>query len=524
MQCVTILSFESPAYDVSIFSGESERYRNTLRRRDQEIKDYQETSALQAIENQKWAKEHDNYEDRIAHLEAELSIAQQAHLQLDAQKQENLMLKETIDRMRFDMDELRSNATSAALGGSSGQNSVVNSVSKSLGAELLGKMKHWGMEDVEEDVEEEGDSGEIGANGSGDGEGTEDVIQTIITRKRVRKIFFDVDIDLTLSILQKVAGRANITQMRRFEEVKEYSDAYTQHEASDFVYSRTTQTDPEPKVLSTVSSVQTDGPELAPSSVPTNAIETEVQTQDSDTQRSRSSTPSTASDDDAMASSSSTVLPPTPKAQVLTPLHPHTNDLPPAYNQISEQDQDDRDWRVAAETLKKWHKGVKIPFEPAPAGVSDDALEEWRALKEELGIECMVIDKVISTSEKTGASRSPRSHTTSDTSTSKSRFYNIYNTYVYGTRKEGFASFPTQFALGVGVTVLMVLAISPYMVPHYSVPGGPTYYDRSAWNSFNTMQAAGEGFGFSPDGTTLVWSFLGRVGGGAARIARGWPT
>jgi len=36
------------------------------------------------------------------------------------------------------------------------------------------------------------------------------------------------------------------------------------------------------------------------------------------------------------------------------------------------------------------------------------------------------------------------------------------------------------------------------------------------------MQAAGEGFG--PDGTAAVWNFLGRVGGGAARMARGWPT
>jgi hypothetical protein len=42
------------------------------------------------------------------------------------------------------------------------------------------------------------------------------------------------------------------------------------------------------------------------------------------------------------------------------------------------------------------------------------------------------------------------------------------------------------------------------------------------WNTFNSMHATGEGF--APDGTAAVWNFLGWVGSGAARIARGWPT
>ena len=54
----------------------------------------------------------------------------------------------------------------------------------------------------------------------------------------------------------------------------------------------------------------------------------------------------------------------------------------------------------------------------------------------------------------------------------------------------------------VGVAALAMLVMSPYMVPHYSVPGGATYYDRTAWDSFNSMQAAREGF--SPDGTAAV--------------------
>ena len=96
---------------------------------------------MHSVEAQKWLREQANYEERIAILEGELSIAQQAQAQLDEQKQENRMLKETIDRMRFDMDELRNSAYSLEKGGGSGTASAHGSVTKSLGAELLSKMK-----------------------------------------------------------------------------------------------------------------------------------------------------------------------------------------------------------------------------------------------------------------------------------------------------------------------------------------------------------------------------------------------
>ena len=115
---------------------------------------------MQTIEGQKWLREQANYEDRIAMLEGELSVAQQAQAQLDEQKQENMMLKETIDRMRFDMDELRNSAHGLEKG-SSGTASAHGSVSKSLGAELLSKMKDgkWDLEDEEEEVDEDSSLG-----------------------------------------------------------------------------------------------------------------------------------------------------------------------------------------------------------------------------------------------------------------------------------------------------------------------------------------------------------------------------
>jgi len=92
-------------------------------------------------------------------------------------------LKETIDRMRFEMDEMRSTASNGFGVGNSGNSSAMNTLSKTLGAELMGKMK-WGLEDEENTTtitEEDEDTAD---------EEDEDVIQTIITkRKRVRVSF-----------------------------------------------------------------------------------------------------------------------------------------------------------------------------------------------------------------------------------------------------------------------------------------------------------------------------------------------
>lgn len=175
-------------------SGESERYRNELRLRDQSIKDLNDAAALHALEAQKLAREQQNYEERIAFIESELAIAQQAQAQLDEQKHENMMLKETIDRMRFDMDEMRNNATNAQAAG--GNASARNTLSKSLGAELLSKM---GSGEWESEESEEGSSGtSLEIESDGDTEG-EDVVQTIITRTKRASIYF-VLLSSTLTI------------------------------------------------------------------------------------------------------------------------------------------------------------------------------------------------------------------------------------------------------------------------------------------------------------------------------------
>ncbi|KIJ13485.1 hypothetical protein PAXINDRAFT_117256, partial [Paxillus involutus ATCC 200175] len=323
--------------------AESESYRNTLRRREEERKDLQDAASLQALETQKYMREHDSYEERLSQLESELMHAQQAHAQLDEQKQENLMLKETIDRMRFEMDEMRSLGALGGPGGGSGTGSVRGSVSKSLGAELLGKMgAQWGMEDEEEDEHE-------GLELDGEDEhGTdeeEDVIQTIITRKK-----------------RKVTGRTNKVETVTFEETKEYASASTQCCPSEHSLVGTTQTDPEPQVVTATFAIQTEEKVTSsfaiqtdpdPLPIPRITASIEIQTDvpelepepESDTESESSRSPSTI-EEDALASSSSTVLPPTPKGE------PSHADLPPSYTQVASQDSSE-----PFDTLRKWHHG-----------------------------------------------------------------------------------------------------------------------------------------------------------------------
>ncbi|KAH8983970.1 hypothetical protein EDB86DRAFT_2811081 [Lactarius hatsudake] len=474
---------------------ESEDLRNTLRRKDEEIRSCRESLSLQQMETSKYLKENEAYEERIVLLEQDLALAQQAQTSLDEQKQENLMLKETIDRMRFDMDELRatlaSNAPSA-----NGASSAPGSVSRSLGAELLSKMKNdSGWIDDDDEADAAATLKELGIDDPDENSEDEDIVQTIITRKKKRGL-----------------SKANKIESFTLEDSREYADAYTQYDLK--LETSTTQTDPPPMILTASFGAQTD---ISPNTISTQTdapiprvtMEAEIQTEETTVSRS----PSPQEDDEALASSSSTVLPPTPKAKP-TPLdllaaNPPT-DLPPSYNQKR------RDLRIAVETLRSWHNGLKLPLQPC-AAVSAETLEEWRALKAEVGIGCKVIDRAL---EDAAAVSAPTNRRKSN------RFYNIYNTYVYGGNsvagRLAWSGLASHALLCVGASAVVFCAMSPFMPHQYVVPGGPTYYDRAAWSSFNTMHATGEGF--PGEGTTAVWNFLGRVGGGAARIARGWPT
>ncbi|KAI9435642.1 hypothetical protein BJY52DRAFT_1197498 [Lactarius psammicola] len=467
---------------------ESEDLRNTLRRKDEEIRNCRESLSLQQMETSKYLKENEAYEERIVLLEQDLALAQQAQTSLDEQKQENLMLKETIDRMRFDMDELR--ATLAPSAGS-GTSSAPGSVSRSLGAELLSKMKNdSGWIDDEDEADAAATLKELGIDDPDENTDDEDIVQTIITRKKKRGL-----------------SKANKIEAFTLEDSREYADAYTQYDPKLFAKTSTIQTDPPPKILTTSFGAQTD---MSPNSIsiqtdtPTLRVTMEAEIQTEETAVSRS--PSPQKGDEALASSSSTDLPPTPKAKptsldLLAANSP--TDLPPSYNQVTSEipfhdllhllDSDDlsfahipdpqkrRDLRIAVETLRSWHNGLKLPLRQC-MDVIDRALEDAATIS-------------------TPTSRRQKSN----------RFY---NTYVYGGnsvagRLPPWSGLASHALFCVGASAVVFFAMSPFMPHQYVVPGGPTYYDRAAWSSFNTMHAIGEGF--PGEGTTAVWNFLGRV-------------
>lgn len=333
-------------------------------------------------------------------------------------------------------------------------------------------------------------------------------------------------------------------------ENREYADAYTQHDPTSFTKTSTAQTDPAPRILATSLGTQTDVSQTSTSiptqtDIPIPRITTEVEVQ---TEEATSRSPSPQEEDDALASSSSTVLPPTPKANV-TPLDIITSnspiDLPPSYNQVTSEtpshdilhllDAEDlsfshipdprkrRDLRIAVETLLIWHSGLKVPPLRSSVQVSADMLEEWRALKAEVGMGCSVLDRALE-----GAAAATKNAPSSSRRRKSGRFYNIYNTYVYGgdgynglAGKMPWGGLASHALLCVGASAVVFFVMSPFLAHQYVVPGGPSYYDRSAWSSFNTMYPAGEGF--AGEGNIAMWNFLGRLGGGAARIARGWP-
>ncbi|KAF4614089.1 hypothetical protein D9613_007473 [Agrocybe pediades] len=498
----------------------SEKYRDDLRAREETIRSLRESLALYEIESGKWTKEHDRYEERIQQLEQELSTALEAHTQLDEQKQENMLLKETIDRMRFDMDEMRNNMGNLNAGGSSGQSSNANTISKSLGAELMGQWPLSPTEDrsVDDDDSEDGtviEEEETTVEGD-----DEDVIQTIITKRK-----------------RKVASRAQERESTRrtFEELKEYSDSGVQYDPTLFSVNHGMQTEPEFKPVKVSFEVQTDEipqPKPVPPPLPRITMEMEIQTDiiEEEPQPAQAAEPSRSPSPvqfESMASSSSTIVPPTPK-----PLTKQLEalDEPPAYNQVTEADQEEeKAWR----TLKKWHHGVELPSQTIEGGVAEETIAEWKALKQELGVECAVIDKIVEASEKIPAGAAARANVKGGKS---SRFFNVYNTYIYGNGEKGSAPSPSSSGTASSyLTPMLMMAVSAlatYALTSSSssggasqafvIPGGPTYYDRAAWSSFNAMPGAGEGY--TADGTAAIWEVMGRVGGTAARLARGWPT
>ncbi|WRT64675.1 uncharacterized protein IL334_001609 [Kwoniella shivajii] len=150
---------------------EAQRLRDLLRDRDDEIRDLEENAQAHAADEEKFNREIQALESEVKRLESDISVARQAESHLDVQKQENLALKETIDRMRFDLDEARAQAANAVGGsllratasGSSGPGTLTRNLGDEINKRLLDAQK----------LEEDSDEGEV--------------VETVVTTQRTRK-------------------------------------------------------------------------------------------------------------------------------------------------------------------------------------------------------------------------------------------------------------------------------------------------------------------------------------------------
>jgi hypothetical protein len=162
--------------------------------------------------------------------------------------------------------------------------------------------------------------------------------------------------------------------------------------------------------------------------------------------------------------------------------------------------------RIGQEAIRRHHLSNGLPFNTVPGGIPDDIHEDWERIKRELNFNCVVIDKLFHDSPKKPGTSSRRKKGQG------SRFYNIYNTYVYG---DSFPMSPIVTAFGVMIVVL--IAVGPFMPISYVTPGTPTYADRVAWVAANSFSPAEAGFEDTPP--HAIFGLLGRVLFGAGQIA-----
>lgn len=101
-------------------------------------------------------RERDYLQAKAARLEAEINEVHQAVEDLEEQRHENLALRETIDRLRLDLDELRTQArlSASASGGAglsrsaSGSDGAPGTIGRNLGRELAKRLKEGGSQDA----------------------------------------------------------------------------------------------------------------------------------------------------------------------------------------------------------------------------------------------------------------------------------------------------------------------------------------------------------------------------------------
>jgi len=189
-------------------------------------------------------------------------------------------------------------------------------------------------------------------------------------------------------------------------------------------------------------------------------------------------------------------------------------DSPPSYtpaqntsarDAASSRNQND----VIMEVLKEWHPTQTPLLEAVPGGVTNATIVEWENVKKETGIKCKVLDAVLQASQINPPGKVER------TRSRNGRFYNIYNTYIYGDSTLSTATLLPFLVIGSAAIGLLV--VQPFLPIAYMTPGMPTYMDRVAWTAANRLTPGGIGFDENSASTTT--EFIRVLLGGAQVVA-----
>jgi hypothetical protein len=152
--------------------------------------------------------------------------------------------------------------------------------------------------------------------------------------------------------------------------------------------------------------------------------------------------------------------------------------------------------KLTTEILKSSHPTRHPSLNEIPGGVAQSTLDDWQSIKKEIGIGCQIIDNALNASGVDSIGKRRHKHESHG-----GRFYNIYNTYIYGeTGISPAASLPIYI---VGGAIVGFLAIQPFLPVTYLTPGMPNYADRIGWNTANTLSPRGMGFDENSRSTTI---------------------
>ncbi|GAA6053438.1 hypothetical protein JCM3770_005166 [Rhodotorula araucariae] len=158
---------------------EAERLRTLVAETRRENRAAEEAMQNHTLQVQQFERDRELLQQAIAKLEEDLVVARRAQDTLDDQKQENLLLKETIDKLRFEIEEMHSMGPKSGFldvghgaGIASPSKTLADSMSKSLGREIASQM-----------------SAQDGESSEGDGTAGEDDVDDIIitTHRRIKK-------------------------------------------------------------------------------------------------------------------------------------------------------------------------------------------------------------------------------------------------------------------------------------------------------------------------------------------------